>query len=195
MYGLSVVTAPAEEPVSLAEAKTHLRVEHDDDDAYISALISAARESAEQYLHRALITQTLKMSLDAFPAVIRLPRSPVQSITSIQYVDDAGETQTLDASDYRLDKESIVARIEPAYGETWPTTRPVSNAVTVTFVAGYGAASAVPAPVKQAMKLHIGTYYDIVRANVALGAVPAAMPQAADYLLGPFRVATHAGAA
>lgn len=208
MYGLSVATPPAEEPVTLAEAKTHLRVEHTSDDTYITNLIKAARICIEEELRRALITQTLKLSLDCFPGAIdalfdgvytgssdpiRLPRNPVQSISSVQHIDTAGALQTLDASKYRLDKESLVARVSPAYGETWPSTRPITNAVTVTFVAGYGVAAAVPEPIKQALKLVLGTYYDVSRETASLGDQVHQVPQAAGYLLGPFKILSSAG--
>lgn len=198
MYGLSVVSAPATEPVTLAEAKAHLRVEHTADDAYITTLIEAVRTCIEGITHRALVTQTLELTLDAFPScsgVVRLPRNPVSAVTSVQYIDDAGITQTLDAAKYRVDLKSIVARLTPAYGEIWPTTRPITNAVIVTFTAGYGTAGAVPKAIKQAILLSIGTYYDTLRETVIVGDSVQEVPPAAGFLLGPYRVATHAGAA
>lgn len=187
-YGLSVVSSPAEEPVTTEAAKAHLRVEHNADDSYIGGLVSAARGWVEARCRRALVTQTLRMSLDSFPPVIRLPRSPVQSVAQIQYVDLGGATQTLDASKYRLDSESLVPRITPAYGDSWPPTQAVTNAVTVTFVAGYGGAAAVPEELKQAIKLLVGTYYDPVRQTVIVGGAASPMPHAAEYLVGPFRI-------
>ena len=209
-YGLTVSVEPAIEPVTTAEAKTHLRVETADDDAYIVLLIKTARQMGENRTQRALITQTFVLTLDAFPPnvifapelyfyssridpTIRLPRSPAQSITSITYVDDAGDTQTLDSSKYTLDTSSLVPRIVPAFGEVWPTTRPVINAVTITFVAGYGdAATDVPDPLIHAIKLIVGTYYDPVRANVSAINM-SEIPQAANFLMGPYRVAMVAG--
>ena len=207
-YGLTVDTVPAAEPVSTADAKTHLRVAIAADDSYIDALVKSSRMHVEELLQRVLITQTLKMSMDEFPPdilwlpvlsirdadpALYLPRSPVQSVASVKYVDDQGTIQTLAASKYRVDTESLVPRITPAYGETWPTTRPITNAVEVLFVAGYGlAGSDVPAPIIHAIKLLIGTHYDPVRATVAMGAAMK-LPDAADALLGPYRVATRAG--
>lgn len=209
MYGLSTVTGPVTEPVTTAEAKTHLRIDHSDDDTYIGNLITAARIAVENYLHRALITQTLKLTLDNFPGTyrlfsslllgtqqpIRLPRSPLQSISSIQYVDDQGSTQTLSASKYRVDTESLTPRIEPAFSEVWPSTRAVNNAVTVTFVAGYGDnASDVPEPIKQGIKLYIGTYYDVFRETALAPANVQIVPQAAGFILGPYRMSEIVGA-
>lgn len=214
LYGLTVSVAPAIEPVTTADAKTHLRVETTDDDTYIDLLVATARQSAESRTHRAFITQTFEMTLDRFPdntawlhgfhgfsdafvreadSTIYLPRSPVQSITSVQYVDDAGDTQTLDASKYTLDSSSLVPRLVPAFGEVWPTTQLVINAVTITFLAGYGLlASDVPDPLIHAIKLIVGTYYDPVRANVSAVSM-SEIPQAADFLMGPYRVGTFAG--
>lgn len=131
------------------------------DDPLIARLIASARHQAEQELQRALITQTLDLVLDEFPRnapyEIKLP--PLSSVTSIAYVDTDGATQTLAASKYVVDANSKPARIAPAYGESWPSTRTQNNAVTVRFVAGYGAATAVPACIKQWMLLAISTLY------------------------------------
>lgn len=211
-YGLTIDTAPAEEPVSVVDAKAHLRVDITADDLYIGGLVTACRELVEEHLQRKLITQTLELTLDRFPPSsfflplhhdhsfdhgrdpsIYLPRSPVSSVTSIQYIDDAGVLQTLAASEFKVDLKSLVPRIVPAFGKEWPTTRAEINAVTVKFVAGYGAdGTFVPKPIIHAIKLCVGTYYDPVRATVIVGSA-SKLPDAADALLGPYRVATLAG--
>ena len=139
-------------------------------DAVLSMLLASARAHAEQELGRYLVTQTVDAKFDAFPCsytswrenppryAILLP--PLQSVTSITYVDIDGVTQTLAADQYLVDAASKPARIEPSYGNAWPSTREQANAVTVRFVAGYGAASAVPACIKQWMALRIKTLYD-----------------------------------
>ena len=131
-------------------------------DPLITALIKAARQQAELELRRALITQTVDAYLDSFPSgddtTIRLP--PLSAITSIVYTDDAGVEQTLDAARYTVDSQSSPARVTPAYGYSWPATRDKVNAVRVRFTAGYGAASAVPACIKQWMLLQIKALYD-----------------------------------
>lgn len=151
-------------------------------DPEISAIIKAARQSAELELHRYLITQTLDAYFDAWPWVddrheIRLP--PLQSVTSITYVDGNGDTQTLAADQYLVDAKSQPARITPAYGVTWPSVRDQTNSVTVRFVAGYGAASAVPDCIKTWIKLKIAELHPGVRQ---------VMPDYASYLLDPERV-------
>lgn len=136
-------------------------------DPELSALITAARQQAELELHRYLITQTLDLYLDEFPdyderdETIYLP--PIQSVTAITYVDTDGATQTLAADQYLVDAVSQPARIVPAYGCSWPAIREQANAVKVRFVAGYGAASAVPACVKQWMLVKIAEWHPGVK--------------------------------
>lgn len=162
-------------------------------DPMMSALIATARQQAEQELRRYLVTQTLDLYLDAFPAVdcqrvgyqyplsvadaITLP--PLQSVASITYTDTAGTAQTLAADQYQVDATSQPARITPAYGQSWPSTRDQSNAVKVRFVTGYGAAAAVPACIKQWMLLRIADLHPGVAQQ---------MPEYAHCLLDPERV-------
>lgn len=183
-WGLSVVTPPSTEPVTLVEAKAQLRVDTSDDDDDIEAMISAARSAAEGYTRRALWQQTLKLTLDEFPAVIRLPRPPVQSVSSIEYVDADGATQTLASSLYRLDSNSEPGRITPAWGETWPTTRHVTGAVTVTYVAGYTASNLPPA-IKRAILRIISDLYD-QREDTVEGEMMM-VPRSAEALMAPHR--------
>lgn len=158
---LRLITPPAVEPVTLAEAKAHLRVTHAGDDALITALVSAAREQCEHILGRALIEQTWELTLDAFPDAIRLDHPPIASVTSLSYVDPAGTTQVWPAPNYYLDKASEPGWITPAYGGSWPDVRDQANAVIVRYVAGYGAAAAaVPLAIRQWLLLAIGSLYE-----------------------------------
>lgn len=128
-------------------------------DPLLNMLIKSARQSAETLLGRYLITQTVDLYLDDFPGwEIRLP--PLQSVSAITYVDQNGDTQTVAASDYLVDAVSVPARITPAYGKTWPAPRQQNNAAKVRFVAGYGAASAVPDCVKNWMLMRIKQLHD-----------------------------------
>lgn len=128
-------------------------------DPMLNMLITAARQHAETYLKRALITQTMDLHLDHFPCWgITLP--PLQSVTAITYFDSNGVEQTLTADQYLVDSTTQPARITPAYGLVWPTTQYRNNAVKVRFVAGYGAASAVPACIKNWMLIRIKTLWD-----------------------------------
>ena len=157
-------TAPAVEPISLDEAKTHLRVLTSDDDGYISDLIKVARKKVEYDLRRALNSQTWKMYLDGFPAngdIIRIPYPPLQSISSIKYYDTSNSQQTWSSDEYEVDIYSEPARVAEVYGYTWPSTYSRMNAIEITFVAGYGDnASDVPWTVRQALFLLIGHYYE-----------------------------------
>jgi uncharacterized phiE125 gp8 family phage protein/SPP1 family predicted phage head-tail adaptor len=147
---LTVETAPAVEPVTLTEAKQHLRVDIADDDTYIEALIVAARQYAEEYLDRALISQQLAMRMDTFPYEFELPRPPMATsgtltTTAVTYALDPGSastavptTTTLSTSSYRVDRDDTPGRIRTVYNGTWPSHLSDPNAVTVTWWAGYG---------------------------------------------------------
>jgi uncharacterized phiE125 gp8 family phage protein len=147
---LTVETAPAVEPVTLTEAKQHLRVDIDDDDTYIEALIVAARQYAEEYLDRALISQQLAVRMDTFPYEFELPRPPMATsgtltTTAVTYALDPGSastavptTTTLSTSSYRVDRDDTPGRIRTVYNGTWPSHLSDPNSVTVTWWAGYG---------------------------------------------------------
>lgn len=129
----------------------------------LRALLITAREAVETFLRRAIITQTWRLTLDSFPRetdFIRLPKPKLLTVSSIQYVDGTGATQTMSADDYVVDTATLPGRILLGYGKVWPLTRDYYNAVTITFTAGYGAtAAAVPERVKQAIKLIIADLY------------------------------------
>jgi len=158
---IRVTTEPGVEPVSLSEAKDHLRYTDDDQDDLIAGLVTAARQKIEEWEWRAHVTQIIEMTLDAFPAeVIYVPRPRLQSGPTIEYVDGDGESQTLDASRYQVDTKSEPGRIKPARGLAWPATRDQLAAVTVTYTAGYGdAARDVPTQTRHAIKLLLGHLY------------------------------------
>jgi uncharacterized phiE125 gp8 family phage protein len=163
MVSFVVVTPPAEEPVSVDEARYHCRIDEYNQEPYedsvqIKTLIAAARQHAESQLNRKLVTQTLDAYYDCFQSEFVLP--PLQSVTYIKYVDETGTEQTLAADKYLVNSASVPARITESYGNTWPTIRSQQNAVRVRFVAGYGAASAVPQCVKNWMLMRIKTLYD-----------------------------------
>lgn len=160
--GLLQTAAPATEPVTLTEAKSHLRVDTTDDDTLITELIKAARQVVENNTGRSLVTQTWRLSLDAFPRnseAIRLERGPLVSVQSLTYVDTNGTTQTMAASKYVVDTLHIEGEVALAHGEAWPNTRGDRNAVLVNYTAGYGAASAVPDALKAAIKLRLGDLF------------------------------------
>lgn len=170
-----LITPPSEEPLTLTEVKLHLRVENTDDNALITALIVAAREQAESITARALCTQTWELVLDAFPEACVLRHSPVQSVTSVDYLDTDGASQSLTLADTLLDSESTPGYLVPGYGKAWPATWCVPNAVRVRYVSGYGAADDVPQSIKAWMLLCVGTLY-AQRESFIVGHETAALP-------------------
>ncbi len=162
MAGLDLVTAPTAEPITLDDAKAHCRVDAADDDELIAAEITAARSRCEAFLNQSLVATVWDYGIDGgFPAVIRLPIGPLvdPGTVSVSYVDDAGATQTLSPALYQASKgETGILR--PAYGQTWPSTRQVMDAVTVRFTAGVTDPSAIPPAILQAIRLMVADFYD-----------------------------------
>ena len=183
----TVFTPPGSEPLTLTEVKSHCRVDDTNSDALLNSLITAARVHAEKYLHRALITQTIDARYDYFVEAMYIPRPKLQSVTYIKYIDTNGDEQTLDASKYKVDIYSEPGRVVPAYGEVWPSARDEINAITIRLIAGYGAAAAVPDPIKQAMLLHIGHMFENREESTP---VPiSVVPMGYDALMATYRVA------
>lgn len=201
---LTLITGPTEEPVSVSEAKAFIRQDADVDDSLIEMLIRAARQhidGRDGWLGRALVTQTWDLSLDRFPFLIDpiglpmlydsitpaivLPLPPLASITSVKYIDPNGATQTLATNAYVVDTASQPGRLAPVFGTTWPSTQLVLNAVTIRFVAGYGAASDVPEGLKLGIEALVAHWYEN-REAVGPSLVP--LPMHVDALLAPFRI-------
>ena len=163
MAGLKVITPPAIEPVTLEEAKLHLRVDGEDEDSLISNLIVAAREWCESYQNRAYVTQVLELALDRWPYgdTIELPRAPLQSVVKIEYIDDV-DLEMLDVDRYTVDDYAFVGRVVLNPGARWPAARlPAANGVKVLYVAGYGdAAEDVPQRIRQAIIALVAHWFD-----------------------------------
>lgn len=174
---LELVTPPTAEPVTVDEVKTHLRIDNDAEDVYIGLLISAARGYAETYLRRQLCTATWKLRMDCFPCgAIQVPLPPLQSVTTLAFTDSSGSPATLtENTHFTKDIYSEPARIVPAYGRTWPATYGVPNAVTLTFVAGYGDATAVPPEIRYGILLLVAEMYD-KREPTVTGSIIANVP-------------------
>jgi uncharacterized phiE125 gp8 family phage protein len=165
--GLTLVTAPSTEPITVSEAKLHARVDTSADDTLIGQFITSCRQWMESYLNQTLVTTSWKLTLDGFydcgysrNGIILFPRSPLISITSIQYVDTAGTTQTWSSSEYRTDITVLPARLTEAYGYVYPQTREVIASVAITYSAGYGAAASVPEHFKLALKQLVALMYE-----------------------------------
>jgi uncharacterized phiE125 gp8 family phage protein len=189
--GHRLITGPAVEPITLAEAKLHLRIEDavTADDDLITSLIVAARQAAEHECRRALITQTWELSIDAFPACeIELPQARLIDITSVTYIDAAGDSQVLDAAAYTTDTDQEPGWLLREVDTDWPDTLDTANAVRVRYRAGYGAtAASVPDAIKAWMRLRIGALY---RHREELSGVASykLAERFSDSLLDPFRI-------
>lgn len=186
-----VITPPASEPVTLAEAKLHVRQDLDTDDALITGLIAVARETVEGSSWYALLTQTWELVLDRWPygIAIELPRPPLQSVTSVKYTDSSGTETTWDPANYIADTDSVPGRVVLAYNVSWPLTalRP-AGAIRIRYVAGWTSAANVPQTLKQAMLLLIGHWYEN---REETGKATDAIARGVTDLLKPFRDAVR----
>lgn len=186
----SLALAPSVEPVTLAEAKSWLRVEVTDDDVLIINLIRAARIKAEAETCRAFITQTWDLKADKFADSIALPMPPYQSITSVKYIDTDGAEQTVASTDYTTTEKSGITYLVLAYDKTWPATRDMHDAVTIRFIAGYGLAVAVPELIKSAIKTMVADMYENRESQVNSSLF--SLSVAAENLLNSYRVGLYA---
>jgi uncharacterized phiE125 gp8 family phage protein len=159
-----IITQPSTEPITSAEVIEYLRLDDSPTDIdLVNSLITAARQYLEQYINRPIATQTLETSFDQFQAEFVLT-SPVQSVSSIKYLDENGAEQTLNSNQYLVDTYSDPVRITPNINVSYPTTYQVPNAVKIRYVAGYTTGNSpdsqpMPKPLKFAMLLVIGDLY------------------------------------
>lgn len=176
--------APSESPVSLLEAKAHLRVDGSEEDTLIAALLAAAVGHLDGWsgiLGRCIMSQTWRQDMSQFPTCIRLPFPDVQSVT-VAYTNTAAAVQTVSASGYHLVNRTDGAFIELASGAAWPATATQPDAVRVTMVCGY---STVPAGLKAAVLLHIAAMFEN---REAIGSnTLVALPLAYEFLTAPHR--------
>ena len=182
-----IIVEPSEEPITLAEAKARLSINDNIDDADITSHIKAAREQGESHTARSFITQTLELALDRFPSEIELPKGPVQSITSIKYLDSDGVEQTLDSANYMLDDYSERPWALLTAGNSWPDTYDTPLAVKVRYVAGFGLAADVPEDIKNAILIAVGHWVRF-QAEAESGFGPTRMPKQFFDLLDRHRI-------
>ena len=154
-----VTSAAAAEPLTLTQVKDHLRVDHDDQDTLITALLASMREHVEAYTATRMVTQTLTLRCEEWADLDALTIGPVQSITSIVYVDTDGANQTLSTDVYEGQLQGLEPRIVLKYGQTYPTIRE-GSLITVVAVVGYGVAGTQPEGVLHAIKMLIEEGYD-----------------------------------
>lgn len=181
---------PAVEPVSIAEAKAHLRLEGSDEDALVASLILTSRLHIEAALGLALITQGWNYLRDAWPRTrtLNLPTRPVQSITAVRVYPIEGPAVTVPPSAYELDGHGAPARLVLSGATPAPAPGRASNGIEIAYVAGYGdTPSDVPAPIRQALLLLIAHWYEN-RSPFELAGSDAPIPAAISELLMPYRV-------
>ncbi len=167
--GWKATAPPSVEPLTLSEAKLHLKVLTTNEDTLITNMIKAAREEVENYCNISLVEQTIAESFPCFPVAenyntlssLWLSVSPLISIDSISYIDTDGASQGLATTVYDLDDKQQPGKVTLKYNQTWPSTAKIENAVTVTYKAGYGNTAAdVPNAIKQAMLLIITNWFE-----------------------------------
>jgi uncharacterized phiE125 gp8 family phage protein len=178
-----LLAAPAAEPLTLAEAKAYLRVEHADDDALIAALIAGARGHVEARTRRGLITQGWRIVRDGWPADGRVaaPLAPLRQVTAARVYDPDGLAHALDLQAFIVEPETIA--VVP-----WSIAQPgrIAAGIEIDVTVGYGPAAAdIPEPLRQAVRLLLAHWYEN-RGVVARETAP--LPSTVDALLAPYRV-------
>jgi len=182
--GIKVITPPATEPVTLAEAKLHLRVDASDEDLAITSMLKAARQDCEHVLQRTIPPTVLALFLDEWPCGdVTLPLGPVTAIDSVRYVDPTtGTLTTWASSNYVLDDTRVDALLRPAYNVTWPAARVQFGGVQIQYQAGWASA---PESIRAWILLRLGALY---RFREADSDKPASPHGFADRLLDEHRV-------
>ena len=185
---LKVVTAAASNPIAQSEAKTHLRVTTSDEDAYITNLITAATQMAQNYTNSYFIDTTLRMNFSYFPeGEFRLYGGKINSLTHIKYYNDDNSLTTWSADNYSVNLDAEPCLITYSETSTLPNTYLRSDSVQATYVSGYGSSSSdVPMAIRQAILILIGHLYEN-RQEVVFGS-PKVMPKASEWLLDPYRI-------
>jgi uncharacterized phiE125 gp8 family phage protein len=184
-----LLTPPAVEPVTLAEAKAYLRVEHDDDDDVIAALIAGARVHVEAQTRRALISQTWRLTRDCWPpdGAIAVVPVPLKEIATVRVYDADDVAHTLDLQAFSLDKAAAPAIIAFA---PWALPMPgrLVAGIEIDIAVGYGdAPTDVPAALRQAIKLLVAHWYEN-RGLIAIGGTVTVLPASVAAILAPYRV-------
>lgn len=181
---------PGSEPITLGEAKAHLKIDGSDEDAYIATLITVARLHVEEAYGWALITQTWDVYYPGFPAGLRemvITQPPLQSVTEVEYTLDDGTTAVLSASVYNVDAASSPGRIVPKRDQEWPSdSLDTGNPVRVRCVVGFGEATDVPENIVHATKIALATLYDH-RESIVVGTIMADVTLSLRALLEPRR--------
>ena len=186
---LVLTAGPAVEPVTLAEAKAHLRVDGTAEDTLVASLIVTSRLHVESGIGLALITQGWSYFLDCWPPgpALKLPLRPVQAIDAVHLYDENAVVTTLAPETYLLDGASAPARLVRQGAIVWPKPGRIANGIEVAFTAGFGDTAAdVPGPIRQAVLLLVAHWYEH-RSPLEIGAAAEPVPDMVGELLGPYR--------
>lgn len=180
-----LIDGPAAEPVSLAEAKAFLRLDHDDEDGLVAALVTAARLHVEAATRRLLVTQNWRIVRDRWPGgIVPIPLVPLQSVSAVRLFPDEGAAETVPSADYWLDAASTPARLVAKRGDFRTPGRQVAG-IEIDVVAGYGDAADVPEPLRQAIRLLVAHWFED---RLLVGAADLLLPKTVDALIGPYRM-------
>ncbi len=182
----ALLSKPAVEPVTLSEAKTHLRVDGTDEDALIGELIVVARQYLEKVAGTQLITQTWRQYEDCWPlsSLLQLNPNPVQSVVSITFYDAKGTPQIISNDDYQLDNVSQPARI---YLAERAKPGKAMNGIEIDITSGFGDTGIdVPDTLKRAILLLVAHWFEF-RGAVTPPQQPVSIPPGFDALIGPCR--------
>ena len=210
MSGLVIHTEPTSEPITLAEAKSYLRIDSSGDDALITSLIISARKLCEEHMQRAIMSQTLQLFIDTreeiydslwegmrtgpylnyYKNYIDLPMPTVTAVTHVKTYDDSDNATVFASSKYYVDNARQPARVVLRTGETFPTALRVANAIEVQYVTGYANANSVPEPIKFSI-YQVLTYLYEHRGDMYEGKT--SLPATASRLLSPYVVYSGMG--
>lgn len=186
---VSVVTPPVAMPMTIADLKTRLRIDHADEDALLAGYLAGAvaRIDGPKGIGWGMMTQTWRLTLDAFPSgSIVLPGAPIKSVSSVSYVNLEGATQTMDLADHRLDAGGEPARLAPAFQTSWPAAQAVIGAVSIDYVVGEADAADVPADLVDAVALLVGHRYEN-REAAAIGVMVMKLPFSVESIVNEYR--------
>lgn len=195
MPSLYLATAATNEPVTTAQMREHLVVEHTNDNTYIDMLISAARLAAETFCARQFMQATWEYRLDGdFPHEILLPRPPLKQVNSIKYIDTNGDTQMLASAIYQVDTYTEPGRVKTAYNQSWPSVRTDEyNTIVINYDTGYGTATSdVPDNIRHAIMMHVAEAYEN-RRTPKEARQWRSMPAAVELALWPYRCSFWGG--
>jgi len=185
------VTAPAETPITLAEAKTHLRVDSGAEDTYITGLVAAAVSlcDGQGTLGRAMVTQTWAKWVSQAPGVVRIGLGPFIALSAVEYYDTENVLQSATISDFEVRLDGDFVNIRPKKNKVWPAAYIRDDAIKLTFTAGFGGASDIPDGIKHALLMLVGHWYANREAVTELSLKDT--PMAVEALLGNERVSWY----